>query len=549
MDPQISQDYGPILEGIDSGFGDPGACVFFVPEVAYVQQGDKALFFKGEQALCESVEDTMTIVESLDDLEIVEVLDERTGKTRKVVKGGQWFVEGPYQRSGVKNANGREYALKIWERIVGDPDSPTQQAVKAGGMLGHLEHPKDGRMDGREGALVTRSLKLRSDGVVWGVSELLDTPHGLTLQEYTRRGIRWGVSSRGNGSVSDTGKVNETDYELVTFDAVMRPSTPGAYPKRIDSGKGSKPSESADGSGSLTEEAEACLVGIQSLQETDLEALDETTRAKFAAALLDNLSRVNSLGRSNGLSDKKVTELQDWLIRTLRESQEVSDDSVEVDLEELLANVSTDDDPEQAAAFQRVVAELQQQLDASANEAEDLRAELETARLELGQARAENVRVNSQRESFKEDLEDARSELERVRSKLSIAEDVLSERSTVEVADAKQQAVEEAITQVEGLEQFRTVLEGAEDAVQVFELAEELLPAVAAKRQQARQAATPPAPINRRALPQPGMLVESDVRGGAQRSSTSPSRGARVAGGALKRMGTSKAKAKAGTGV
>jgi hypothetical protein len=520
-----------------------------VPEVAYVQQGDKALFFKGARDLCESVEDGVNVVESLEDLELVELIDERTGKTRKVVKDGQWFVEGPYQRSDKRNANGRTYALKIWERIVGNPDSPAQQTIKAGGMVGHFEHPKDGRMDGREGGLATRKLSLRRDGVVWGVSELLDTPNGLILQEYTRKGIRWGVSSRGNGSVDDTGKVNEEDYELVTFDAVLRPSTPGAYPKRVDSGKEGGTSESADGQGSYTEEATACLAAVDRLRETDVGSLDETANPRFIADLLDSLSRVNSLGRSNGLSDEKASELQDWLIRTLKESQETSNGSVEVDLEGLLATVTADDDSEQDMAFQRVVAELQQQVEASAQEAETLRARLESTEAELEEAQSALQRLTSERESFEQDLAEARGELERVREKLSIAEDVLSARSTVEVADAKQQAVEEAIKEVEGLERFRTVLEGAEDADTVLELAEELLPAVAAKRQEERRVAESPAPIVRRALPVPGMIVESDVRGGPQRPMMSPSSGARVAGKALKGMRASKEKANSGIGV
>ncbi len=546
MKRQLSQDFGQICEGIDSGFGEAGACVFFIPEVAYVQQGNKAVFFLGSRDICESVEAGVNIVESLDDLELIEVLDERTGKNRKVVKDGRWFVEGPYQRSGTKNANGRTYALKIWERIVGNPDSPAQQTIKAGGMVGHLEHPKDGRMDGREGALVTRKLSLRSDGVVWGVSELLDIGHGLTLQEYTRKGIRWGVSSRGNGSVDDNGRVNEDDYELVTFDAVLRPSTPGAFPKRVDSGKEGGPSESDKGQGSLTEEATTCLAVIETLRETDVEGLDETTSPRFVADLLDNLSRVNSLGRSNDLSDEKVSELQDWLIRTLRECQEEDDGSVEVDIERLLATATADDDPEQDAAFQSVVTELQQQAEASAQEAETLRAQLETTTEELEEAQASVAHLTSERESFERDLAEATGELERVKEKLSIAEDVLSARSTVEVADAKQQAVEEVIQEVEGLDQFRTVLEGAEDADQVLELAEDLLPAVAARRQQERSTAEPPASISRRGLPAPGMIVESDVGGGPQRLAANPSAGARVAGGALNRMRGSKAKASTG---
>ena len=543
MPKELSQAFGPILEGIDSGFGEKGVCAFFVPEVAYVEQGDKVHFLFGNRELTESFDDNKTIVESFDDLEFVEVVDERTGQNRKVVKDGRWFVEGPYQRSDTRNANGRTYARKIWERILGDPNSPTQQAIKAGGMIGHLEHPKDGRMDANEGALITRSLKLRSDGVVWGVSELMDSPtKGAILQEYMRKGARWGVSSRGNGTVDDTGKVNESDYELVTFDAVLRPSTPGAYPKRVNSGKEGRTSEGAGGPGSLTLEGQTCLNEVADLQAIDVESLDEIASLKFAADLLAQLGRVNSLERSNGLTDEKAHELQDWLLRKLGESQEARGEGVEAEIDRLLTGVTAGDgdDSEQDEAFQRVVSELQTQLSEATEEVESLRAQLEAQAEELERATSSMEALQSEREQFESDLADVKVELEQVRGKLSIAEDVISARSAVEVADAKQKAVEEAIEQVEGLEDFREALEGAADATGVLTLAEQLLPAVAAKRQEERRSVAAPAPVARRALPTVGMIVESDVSGGPQRQATSPSRGARTAGKALAKMGSAK---------
>lgn len=226
--PDLAQPFGPLHEGY---------IVEFVPEVSYVRQGNKVHFFSGKQELTESiVQSGEQIVENFTDLELVEKT--MGDKTVKTVKDGQWFVEGPYQRGGVKNANGRTYGNSIWERIFGDPNSRQQQAIKARGMLGHFEHPKDGRTDGSQGAILTVEVALKKvneagkDGVVcWGKSEVFDTPNGLILQEYIRKNVRWGISSRGNGSVDSTGVVNEKDYDLETFDAVMRPSTPGAYPK------------------------------------------------------------------------------------------------------------------------------------------------------------------------------------------------------------------------------------------------------------------------------------------------------------------------------
>lgn len=201
----------------------------FVPSVVMVRQENKALFFRGGPSnLNESLDNSVQLVESLDALE----LEERVvgGHTVKAVRDGKWVVEGPYQRSDVKNANQRVYPRKLWERLIGKDDSAVQESVRTRSMLGHLEHPGDGRAHLKEGALLTTSLKLLPDGVVWGRSEILDNPNGMILQEYCAKNIRWGVSSRGAGSVGSDGRVSENDYALYTFDAVSAPSTPGAFP-------------------------------------------------------------------------------------------------------------------------------------------------------------------------------------------------------------------------------------------------------------------------------------------------------------------------------
>jgi hypothetical protein len=46
-----------------------------------------------------------------------------------------------------------------------------------------------------------------------------------------RQGVTLGISSRGVGSLKKTGEQNEVqdDFELICFDLVSSPSTPGAY--------------------------------------------------------------------------------------------------------------------------------------------------------------------------------------------------------------------------------------------------------------------------------------------------------------------------------
>jgi hypothetical protein len=54
---------------------------------------------------------------------------------------------------------------------------------------------------------------------------------GDMAANYLRQGVTLGISSRGVGSLKKVGETNEVqdDFELICFDLVSSPSTPGAY--------------------------------------------------------------------------------------------------------------------------------------------------------------------------------------------------------------------------------------------------------------------------------------------------------------------------------
>ena len=66
---------------------------------------------------------------------------------------------------------------------------------------------------------------------VMGKIEVLDTPSGKILKELVRAGIKLGISSRGLGSVNEKNgeTIVEDDFQLICFDFVSEPSTPGAF--------------------------------------------------------------------------------------------------------------------------------------------------------------------------------------------------------------------------------------------------------------------------------------------------------------------------------
>lgn len=68
---------------------------------------------------------------------------------------------------------------------------------------------------------------------VMGKLKVLDTPSGKILRSLVDSGAQLGISSRGLGSVKEkSGKTYvEEDFQLICFDIVSDPSTPGAYMK------------------------------------------------------------------------------------------------------------------------------------------------------------------------------------------------------------------------------------------------------------------------------------------------------------------------------
>lgn len=230
----LSRPFGLLVEGYQPGVYDNA--------VSYVRQGKKIHFFKGGlKDAFETADTGLTLVESLSDFDLIKRVNEDTGVQYEDIADSQWVYEGVHQRSDTRNINKRTYRRAIWDRLIEAADSYVQARVRARGMYGHAEHPEDGRMNMARVGVLTRSLKLRKggdmDGVVWGVGEALDFGDGVYVRGMMRNRLQWGVSSRGKGSISADGDVND-DYVLETFDAVTRPSTPGAdkmYRMGVDS--------------------------------------------------------------------------------------------------------------------------------------------------------------------------------------------------------------------------------------------------------------------------------------------------------------------------
>jgi len=523
-----------LMEGVlaNPAEGDAG-CIMY-PEVAYVvqpvmklvegvesQDGSRAFFFLGKpNQLNESLDTaSVQIVENYDDLELIE-RELPNGQKTKLPKGGTIFVEGPYQRSDVENANKRTYSRKLWERLIGDPKSGVQTTVKERGMVGHLEHPADGRTHGKEVALLNSSLVLREDGVVWGKSELLDTPNGLILQEFTRKGVRWGVSSRGSGTVRSDGKVDENDFVLITFDAVMNPSTPGAYPSKVNDDKDKNERKSLDTpSVNVSEEVSEFLSESSRLSEVNVSDLTESGRNDYARELVALFLKGNRSSIAGVLTDEQRATTAKWLSNKLRESTEET--AVGSVLDEAVAEAERVTE----ARSQAHVDSVRRQLAAALEEAETERArsgalaeEAESLRDQLAEAQAALT-----------EAEDSCSDLQ---TRLSLAEMLIAEQSEQEVSDEIAAVVEAAIAEVPELGEYRDLLERCDTPSEARGIAERLIHDVAARKHEEASSSSRAFPTPRRNLPA-GLIVESEAMAHKQTKSAPTSSGAKMAAQAM----------------
>jgi hypothetical protein len=140
------------------------------------------------------------------------------------------------QKYGVPNRNGRVYPEKILKREA----EKYKEIINRGMSISELNHPESSLVDlDRVSHLITEVWW--ENNVLMGKIKLLTTPgfhergivssKGDVAANMMRQGVTLGVSSRGVGSLVKSGEKNEVqdDFELICFDLVSSPSTPGAY--------------------------------------------------------------------------------------------------------------------------------------------------------------------------------------------------------------------------------------------------------------------------------------------------------------------------------
>ena len=147
----------------------------------------------------------------------------------------EYFIEGVFMQSDIKNRNGRVYPKAIMEKEVNRYKKEFVEKDRAFGELGHPEGPT---INLDKVSHLIQSLELEGKNYV-GKAKVLSTPNGEIVKALINDGAKLGVSSRGLGSLEQKGNAQyvKDDFQLATAgDIVADPSAPEAFVEGIMEG-------------------------------------------------------------------------------------------------------------------------------------------------------------------------------------------------------------------------------------------------------------------------------------------------------------------------
>jgi len=171
----------------------------------------------------------MKIIQELN--EEVQVITEGKGDDKS------YFIEGVYLQGGIPNRNKRFYPADMLREKVA---LYNEQYVTAKRALGELGHPDGPTINLDRVSHMITSLKEDGNNFI-GRAKVMDTPMGRIVKTFINEGVKFGVSSRGLGTLKrNADGINEVqdDFYLATAaDIVADPSAPDAFVTGIMEGR------------------------------------------------------------------------------------------------------------------------------------------------------------------------------------------------------------------------------------------------------------------------------------------------------------------------
>jgi len=136
------------------------------------------------------------------------------------------FLSGIFQKANTLNRNGRVYPYEILRREA----TKYMELVESNMATGELNHPAEAIIDLERVCHKVVDMWWQGESL-YGKLQVAETPMGDVVKGLLKTEITLGISSRGVGSVKTIKgeDIVQDDFELIAFDIVSTPSTPGSY--------------------------------------------------------------------------------------------------------------------------------------------------------------------------------------------------------------------------------------------------------------------------------------------------------------------------------
>lgn len=343
--------------------------------------------------------------------------------------GNKVIARGEFGRVGVPTQNGRIYREELMAREIKRLGEDMKN--RSSRMLGHIDHPADGKTSLEHASHLITDLKIK-DGIVIGEAEILPTPAGEVLRKLIEAKVQIGVSSRGYGSTapargSQEGEDVQDDFVLKTFDFVADPAMRSAIPTIHI--------EDVDIRSVANVLMEACPDIVDEIKGSDyIEALEE---AKGALSTKDELEKKIKDEMSEDFERKlrdALAEMREDVVSEVRE--ELEEDPEVGGAKGVLAAIADMVSAYRGDVDQQAVKDAIKASELSVSEANRERDEaLESAKraahlLYVERKIAKHPMAESIRKSFKnrkfDDIKDVEDALETMISELPKAEEIVT---------------------------------------------------------------------------------------------------------------------------
>lgn len=226
-------------------------------------------------------------------------------------------LKGPCADYHNPTRNSNFYSRKLWENVFND--ELVKESLEDKVLIGELDHPGD-RLETKAtlAAIVMTDYEFDDDkGVVIGTFDILDTPNGKILRSLLDYGCRIGVSSRGEGDVSessDRNVVDEDTYYFVAFDAVVLPAVKKAKPSLQESLKRK----------SLKESLESQISSASTQGELNIiKRVVETSSLPDSDSLLESVENKSKELEGTNSSSNLLEDLEKSTVRISQLEEEV----------------------------------------------------------------------------------------------------------------------------------------------------------------------------------------------------------------------------------